>query len=243
MDVYIYLLTVLFIAGLATIVRFFGGEGLIAGYNTASAEEKAYMKEKGIGKFVGNYMYGLAAIILTGFLLEKAGVRYAQDIAWAVFAVVIVIMLIRIRRFNYPGTRNSPQARRSLRLTLLILVIVAVLITWTAFPAGVDLQSDQFVISGVYGVSCRYSDIEQVQLILIEELPDINLRTNGLSLGPINKGHFQLEDGGSVLLYLRNRKPPFIHITFKSEQKPIILNYADPTLTTELFEELYAKVD
>jgi flagellar basal body-associated protein FliL len=48
MDVYIYLLTVLFIAGLATIVRFFGGEGLIAGYNTASAEEKAYMKEKGI---------------------------------------------------------------------------------------------------------------------------------------------------------------------------------------------------
>ena len=124
MDVYIYLLTVLFIAGLATIVRFFGGEGLIAGYNTASAEEKAYMKEKGIGKFVGNYMYGLAAIILTGFLLEKAGVRYAQDIAWAVFAVVIVIMLIRIRRFNYPGTRNSPQARRSLRLTLLILVIV-----------------------------------------------------------------------------------------------------------------------
>jgi glutamate 5-kinase len=38
MDVYIYLLTVLFIAGLATIVRFFGGEGLIAVLNQEGVE-------------------------------------------------------------------------------------------------------------------------------------------------------------------------------------------------------------
>ncbi|HQA08544.1 MAG TPA: DUF3784 domain-containing protein [Syntrophomonadaceae bacterium] len=240
MEVYIVSLIVLLLVVLATIIRFFGGEMLIAGYNTSSPEERAYMKEKGIGKFVGNYMYGLAAIILAGFLLKKVGVPYAQDISWLVFVVVIVVMLIRARQFNPPGP-PSPQRRRSLWLTLVIVVVVAVVVTWNAIPANIEMEEEQVTISGAYGTSFKYADIDQVQLL--EELPEISLRTNGISLGPINKGHFKLEDGGSVLLFLRNGKPPFIHITFNSDQKPIIINAGNPESTNQLFQELSERVD
>ena len=240
MDILINLLIVFLLAGLATIVRFFGGENLIAGYNTSSPEEKAYMKEKGIGRFAGNYMYGLAAVILAGLLLKKAGVPYAHDISWAVFILVILVMLIRVRRFNPPGP-PSPQRRRSQWLTLAIVTVVGVLVAWNALPAGVELQSGQVTISGAYGTSFKYADVEQVQLL--EELPEISLRTNGISLGPINKGHFKLEDGSSVLLFLRNAKPPFIQITFNSGQKPIIINSADSESTKKLFQELSAQVN
>ena len=237
MEILINLLIVLGLAVLAIIIRFFGGEMLISGYNTSSPEEKAYMKEKGIGKFVGNYLFGLAAVILAGFLLGKAGVPYAQDISWAVFVVVIVVMLIRGRRFNPPGP-PSRQRRVTQWLALVIAAVVGVLVTWNALPAGIELQSGQVTISGAYGTSFKYVDIEQVQLL--EELPEISLRTNGISLGPINKGHFQLDNGSSVLLFLR---PPFIHITFQSEGKPIIINSGDPVSTHELFQELSARVD
>lgn len=240
MEIIINLLIVLVLALLATIVRFLSGEMLISGYNTSSAEEKAYMKEKGIGKFVGNYLYGLAAVILAGFLLKKAGVPHAQDISWAVFIVVIVVMLIRGRQFN-PHGPPSPQRRRSRWLALIILAVVTAAVAWNALPAGIDLQPDQVTISGAYSLNFNYSDVDQMRLI--QELPAISLRTNGISLGPIKKGHFQLEDGSSVLLFLRNTKPPFIHITFKSDQKPVIINSADPTSTKELFEEIYTQLD
>lgn len=235
MEIYVVSFTVLLLVVLATIIRFFGGEMLIAGYNTASPEERAYMKEKGIGKFAGNYLYGLAAIILAGFLLKKAGLPYAQDISWAVFVVVILVMIIRVRRFNPPGPA-SPQRRRRLWLTFAIAIAVVVLVAWNAVPAGIELQAEQVTISGAYGTSFKYSDINQVQLL--EELPEISMRTNGISLGPINKGHFLLEDGSSALLFLRNTKPPFIYITFNSEQKPILINAADSESTRNLYKEL-----
>jgi len=239
METFVVGFIVIMLAVLATIIRFFGGEMLISGYNTSSPEERAYMKEKGIGRFVGNYMYGLAAIILAGFLLKKAGVPYAQDISWVVFIVVILAMVIRARRFAPPGP-PSPQRRRSLWLSLVIVVVVAVLVAWNALPAGIELEDSHAVISGAYGTSFKYAEIEQVQLL--EELPEISLRTNGVSLGPINKGNFKLEDGGSVLMFLRNGKPPFILITFDSDRKPIILNSGDPASTKQLYQELTARL-
>jgi len=239
MEVYIVSFMVLLLVILATVIRFFGGEMLIAGYNTASREERAYMKEKGIGKFVGNYMYALVAIILAGYLLRRAGVPYAEDISWAVFIVVIIVMLIRVRRFAPPGSL-SPQRRRSLWLTLVIVAAVVILVAWNALPAGIELEDNQVTIRGAYGTSFKYAEINQVQLL--EELPEISLRTNGISLGPINKGHYQLENGGSVLLFLRNGKPPFIHITFNSDRKPIILNCGEPEATSQLFQDLSARI-
>lgn len=240
MESIFYLFIALLLAVTATIVRFFGGEMLISGYNTSSPEEQAYMKEKGIGKFMGNYLYTLAAVILAGGLSDYLGIPYAQDISWIVFVVVIVIMLIRARRFNPPGP-PSRRKRRSVWISLLILIVVGAIVAWNALPSGINLQEDQMVISGAYQTSFKYSDIKQVQL---ENEPlRLEMRTNGISMGPINKGHYKLKDGSSALLFLRRSAPPYIHIQFKSERKPIFINLADPQATTLLFEDLSRRVD
>jgi hypothetical protein len=71
-DLYITLFIVVLLAGIATVIKYFGGEGMIAGYNAASSAEQKYMSEKGIGTFIGNYLYFLAGIILAGTLSKKA---------------------------------------------------------------------------------------------------------------------------------------------------------------------------
>ena len=142
MDLYITLLVVFLLAGLATVIKYFGGEFLISGYNTSSPAEQKYMKEKGIGAFVGNYLYLLAGIILAGYLVKKAGFVWGADISWALFVVVIVVMLIRARRFSPPASLSTPKSARIRRISLwagaVITIVVAGLITWNALPPPIS---------------------------------------------------------------------------------------------------------
>lgn len=235
MDMIVTLLVVFLLAGLATWIRFFGGEGMIAGYNTASAQEKAYMKEKGIGKFVGNYLYLLAGVIWAGYLLRLAGVHQAPNWSWAVFAVVIVIMLIQARRFNPPGP-PSQQRRRTLLLALLVIVLTGVIVGWYALPPRVETGLDQLTIGGAYGTTVSYKEIKEV--VLKDQLPPTELRTNGVSMGPTQKGHFQLKDGTGVLMFVQRSSAPVILIEFSTDRKTIILNQSNPQDTIWLYETI-----
>lgn len=240
MELIIILMVIVVLAGTATLIRAGGAEMLISGYNTATPEERAYMKEKGIVKFTSNYLYALAGVILGGYLLERAGVPNAQDWSWLVFALLAIIMVIRSRRFNPPGP-PSPQRKRSAILSAIILVVVAAIIAWNAFPADIALTESQLTISGAYGIEIDYTQIEKVSLL--EKVPPVDIRTNGISLGPINKGHFRLKDGRGVLMFLRSHTAPYLMIEFKTDQKPIILNQKSAEETTTLYEQLLKQVE
>lgn len=74
------------------LIRVFKLSSLIAGYNTASKEEKAKFKEEELTRFVGNLLIFSSAILLLGGLLaifasSKAAVVY---ISWISFSLVIV---------------------------------------------------------------------------------------------------------------------------------------------------------
>ncbi|WP_054693546.1 DUF3784 domain-containing protein [Syntrophomonas palmitatica] len=224
-DLFVTLFIVFLLIGLGTLIKYFGGEGLISGYNTASAEEQKYARQKGIGKFIGNYLYLLSAVILAGFLLQKAGVPWAAEISWAVFIIIVlIIMPIQARRFNPPGGL-SRSARISTLIGLLIVVIVFGGIIRTALPPRISLGEDSFKISGAYGLTIKYSEIEKLELL--EKLPAISMRTNGMATGPIAKGHFKLKEGGAVTLFLRSSTPPFLNITFKDGREMIIINFSN----------------
>jgi len=229
---FVTLFIVFLLVGLGTLIKYFGGEGLISGYNTASAEKQKYAREKGVGKFIGNYLYLLAAVILAGYLLQKAGVPWAEQISWAVFIIIVlIIMPIQARRFNPPGppSRSSQIVRV---IALLFVLIVFGYITWTALPPGINFTNNSFEISGAYGVNVKYSDIKAVELI--DNLPAIAFRANGLGLGPIAKGHFNLKQDGPALLFLRSSTPPFLKITFKNSNEMIIINFSQPEETRRL---------
>ncbi|MEN6328194.1 MAG: DUF3784 domain-containing protein [Syntrophomonas sp.] len=239
-DLFITLFVVALLAGTATLIKYFKGEGMIAGYNTASSEDQKYMSEKGIGKFVGNYLYLLAAVILCGYLAKKAGFAWGHGLSWVLFTVIIIIMLIRARRFNPPGPPNR-YSRVAVIVSIVFVLLIITGITWSALPSGYEFETGKFRITGAYGASMNYTDIESVRLD--DQLPPIAMKINGVGLGPIAKGYFQTEKGESVRLFVRANRPPFLYITIKSKHAPIIINCREPQQTTALYKQLQYHID
>jgi len=240
MDMYIPLFIVFLLAGLATVIKYFGGEGMIAGYNTASPAEQKYMSEKGVGAFIGNYLYLLAAIILAGFLSKKAGFIWGVDISWALFAVILIVMLIQARRFNPPTSMTTPQSAPTQKIGLwagvIITLAVAGLITWDALPTQFDLDAKQVKITGAYGFNINYSNIDHIKLQ--KEMPIVGMKNNGLNMGPILKGHFTVKGIGGARLFLRSAHGPVLIITLKDHSNPVLINFSDPSETTRLYQQL-----
>jgi len=61
-------------------------------------------------------------------------------------------------------------------------------------------------IHGMYGEVYTWESIENVSLK--EELPTIQIRTNGSALGSKLKGHFKTKELGSVKLFVNTENPP-----------------------------------
>jgi len=240
MDLYITLLVVFLLAGLATVIKYFGGEFLISGYNTSSADEQKYMKEKGIGAFMGNYLYLLAGIILAGYLIKKAGFVWGVNISYALFVVVIIVMLIRAQRFNPPASLSTPKSARIRRISLwagaMITIAVVGLITWNALPPQYLLEDQQIRITGAYGLDIDYRDIEDIALQT--KMPVVGIKNNGLNLGPILKGHFTVDGMGNALLFLRSAHGPVLVITIKDHSEPVLINFSNPVETNRLYQQL-----
>lgn len=81
---------------LGLIIRFFKASGLIAGYNTASKEEKAKYDEEKLTKFVGNMLICASAVLLIGGILSslESATNYIVTISWALFFLVIIYMMV-----------------------------------------------------------------------------------------------------------------------------------------------------
>lgn len=240
MDLYITLIIVVLLSGTATLIKYFGGERMIAGYSTASPVEQKYMSEKGIGAFIGNYFYLIAGIILAGYLGKRAGLVLGQEISFAMSAVISIVMLFRVKAFHLPESMITPQSARTRRIglwsTAMIILAVAGLITWSALPTHFDLQAKQVKITGAFGFNINYADIDSLRLQ--SEIPTVGRKLNGFNLGPILKGHFQVEGMSSARLFLRSTRGPVLIITLKNHFNPVLINFSDPAETTHLYQQL-----
>ncbi|NLZ29652.1 MAG: DUF3784 domain-containing protein [Methanomicrobiales archaeon] len=74
------------------IIRAFNVSSLIAGYNTASAEEQEKYDERALTRFVGNLLITASAILLAGGLLDVAtGARGAiVSASWLAFVALLI---------------------------------------------------------------------------------------------------------------------------------------------------------
>src|SRR5690606_9732568 len=110
---------------------------------------------------------------------------------------------------------------------------------WTSQPTEFTLEQNELKISGAYGTVIPYSDIENLKLS--ETIPQIELRTNGLGMGSIQKGHYKIEDMGDALLFMRSRSGVVIIIQCEGE-KIVMINSAEPEETGTIYKQLKANV-
>ncbi|NLT95247.1 MAG: DUF3784 domain-containing protein [Clostridia bacterium] len=216
---------------------------LISGYNTMSKEKKEKVDIKGLSAFLGNMLYLMAAIFLA------ASIAYLLDHPLIFLGIIsltflqIIYMLIKAQK--YDGNSKNPDGSYKLHVKLLIGFLIMVFIGVGALmyvsmlPVNIAVNDQYLQIEDVlYGRKVKWEEIEKVTLE--DELPKIEARTNGASIGEIHKGNFRLEGKKRAVLFVVSNHPPYIFIERK--QGLIIINDKDQEVTMEFYNRIMEKM-
>ena len=149
--------------------------------------------------------------------------------------VAIVYMLLQLYKIEKKG-------KGLLVLMLSIIVILGMIPLIAALPiTGSDnnttIRNDTLFIEGSYAKEIPIASITQVDGNAM--VPDIEMRTNGTSLGENNVGHFQTKEGKDVLLYLHSDDTNVTHIKTKNNED-IYINFKDSALSVDFPNQLKA---
>lgn len=149
--------------------------------------------------------------------------------------VAIIYMLLQLYKIE--------KKRKSILVLMLsIIVILGMLLLIGTLPiTGNDnntvIRNDTLFIEGLYAKEIPIASITQVDGNAM--VPDIKMRTNGMSLGEINVGHFKTEEGQDVLLYLHSDDTNVTHIKTKNNED-IYINFKDSALSVDFPNKLRA---
>lgn len=111
----------------------------------------------------------------------------------------------------------------------------ALMIYGMSRPNRIELAGDSLVIRGSYGQAVSIDEIQSCEML--EKMPEITLRTNGIGLPNVRIGHFRVSGIGKCRLYINLKYPPFVHVATVSG-KHIFFNTKDPEVTAGLFEAI-----
>ena len=224
----------LFIIGLGFFIKKY--PNTLAGYNTMSYREFKKVDIKSIASTYkkGLIIIGIATIIGTlSFLWLKLYI--AATIALIAPLIIGVLVLILItQKYNH-----NKQSKFERVLPVVIIVGISIAITtlfiYSARPTRVEFSDGSITFTGQYGITIQTDQIEKVELL--DNIPYVKVRTNGIGLGNILKGHFILNEFGKCHLFLRLQNPPFLYIELSSGKK-ILFNSTDSTYTKEVYKHI-----
>ena len=212
---------------------------LISGYNMMSKEDQVKVNIAGLAKAIGWMCYILAALFIgMGFLIE-----FEQwDLLWVITIAIIIVPLCFVfysRRF-YPkgmkktGTGSPKMKKISFAVTIVTLIGAGIIVYFSIQPTQFNVDSEQFTISGMYGDTISWNEISNIQLV--NDLPEIAVRSNGTSIGSIRKGNFKFKNGENAKLFVDRSIPAFITFTWNGEL--YYLNKSTVEETEKLFEDM-----
>lgn len=214
---------------------------LISGLNTMSKKRLARVDVDGLKKatcwlFVTNGAVMFVLGVLSCFF--RLGLMPAFAFVVLIFAIVLIAMFLN-RKFDSGITEDErknekAQLRFSVAFAVAIMAVVAVVYSYCSKPSKIELIDDEIVISGQYGTTIPVGSI--VRTTTLKYLPDIALRTNGISTGKTNKGYFRLKSGEECMLFVTDNGGPFIEI--RTTDGLYYLNCATSEETLQLAVEI-----
>ncbi|GAB6108075.1 DUF3784 domain-containing protein [Fusibacter bizertensis] len=218
---------------------------LIKSYRKMSVERKANVDIEGMARFIGIVSYFDGALLLLVALLSALSIYISTFAIVVIIGISIIFMLIFSLRYDgYYFDENGKLKKGALKSMILpvtsggiIIVVVAIVLLWTMQPLGVIVGDEALQIKGMYGGTYAYDQMKQ--LTYMNEIPKITMRTNGSALGSHLKGHFNVEELGSVTLFVDTNEHGFIY--FEYDGKKIIFNQPVEELKST-YEELSSKV-
>lgn len=237
-----YFLTALTLLAMGLIVHKGKAYFLISGYNTYSREKRENVDVVSIARLMGYYGYSNAfAFFLTG-ALEYFGFEVGLTPVLIYFGLSTMALIIRAQK--YDGNMYDEQGVMTKKSKTQMILVVGILgatflfVGYMMFASSRDtsvtLNDQGFEIHGMYGDSYIWTEVDD--LILLEEIPEITMRTNGSAIGSALRGNFRMKEYGSVKLFIDIDVPPFI--SFSDEGKMVIFNLGEEEKTRNLYMEM-----
>ena len=209
---------------------------LISGYNTMPKEEQEKVKvtSLALGLAIMSYILGLLLIILS-LLLYFNKTNYS----WMITILIVVVSIggaIYAQRFL--SYRQSVKKKSKYSAVIVIVTIIAVgAISYLALqPTKFTLSEDSLTISGTYGDEIPWNEISSITML--ENLPEISIRTNGSSAGSKLKGNFKLKSGEQVRLFIDQDVNQLI--SFEWNDQLYMINEPTSAETEDLYMEMNA---
>lgn len=206
--------------------------GLISFYSLMAPQERENVDMKAAGKSsaVTMAVTGLACAVLyyVPYFMGHPALALALCIV-AVMAGILVLTAV-LRKYDH----NPQRKKANVHVVVVAAVTVAVCImlwSWSR-PVRVTVTESEVEISGPYGLTVNRGSIRSVQLL--DTLPEIEVRTNGIGMGNIQKGHFRIEGFGACRLYVDLKYPPFVLLGLDTGDI-VIFNTDDPAETESLY--------
>lgn len=127
------------------------------------------------------------------------------------------VKILKESELNYNAGRP-----RTYRSVFIIAVFIVALIAYPIFFANygneIIVDDNKIEIKGDYSMDIPFDDIDTV--LLVESLPEIKLRTNGISTNKVNIGKFKMADGNKCRLYINKSTPLFVEIRLDAQDSP-----------------------
>ena len=156
------------------------------------------------------------------------------------------VKMVKDYELDYSAKR--PRTHRSILLVtiLMAVIIFSVNVFFKYDNNDVVINNNVIEIKGDYAMTIPLSDIDTV--MLIEEMPPIRVRTNGISTRKVNIGNFKTDDGEKCRLYVSKSTPMFVEIrcqqtTDNGQRSLIFINRKTVEETKLLYEEIINSIN
>lgn len=207
--------------------------GLISGFRSRSESEQEELIRNGYPQNIGKMLLVTGLVLLALLPLLLTTFPYALEVHVGVMVIMLMGGFIYVSKYDLPSKR-----KRSYIISIVITVITAGTLAVVFFlgfqEPEMSFQQNSFEISGVYGDEWEYSEILNVELL--DEMPEVTLRTNGYGTPTISKGHFKVKDLGKSLLFIHKGKSPYLYI--ETQHDKIFINSKSAEQTKAWYDHL-----
>ncbi|WHZ01254.1 DUF3784 domain-containing protein [Neobacillus sp. YX16] len=223
---------------LGGVVRKKKGYWLISGFASRPKEEQEELIRNGYPQRMGGLLIITAIGMLILLPLMFTSFKYAMEVQFGFMIIFLMGGMIYLTKYEVPKKRKRSYV---ISISLFIVIIGGISALSYFSYQGYELvaKEESFEITGMYGDEWNYEDITSIELM--EKLPEVTVRTNGVGLPTLSKGHFKVRGYGSSLLYIQKGSSPYIYIELKD--KKIFINDKDPEQTRLWFEQVSEKAE
>lgn len=215
---------------------------LISGYNTYSREKQKNVDVEGLGRLMGYYGYANALVFFLAGILDYLGVSLGIAPVSIFFGGTTLFLLVKAQKYdrNMYGEDGRMTKKSKIQVALmagaglLIFLFVGIMMYTSSRDTVVSMDAQGMEIHGMYGDVYSWDTMEELKLL--DQLPQVTLRTNGSGIGSKLRGNFKMKEYGQVKLFMDIDVPPYIY--FSSDGKIVIFNLGEEEKTRAAFREM-----